>query len=109
MENNLNNLPPFYVGQKVVYITGNNMPKNSIHIILGIIRMPCGCWVLDIGKKRSSFKRLTCMLHDYSKKVMDSDVNYFNSTSFRPLLESPFPSLTFKEVIKKERELISMN
>lgn len=48
---NLNNLPPFYVGQKVVYITGDNMPKNSIHIVREVILADCGCFILKINTK----------------------------------------------------------
>jgi hypothetical protein len=43
------NIPPFYIGQKVVYITGVNMPKNSIHKVLACYKSACGkCWSVII-------------------------------------------------------------
>jgi hypothetical protein len=46
---NLNNLPPFYEGQKVVYITGIAMPKYSIHTVKAVIKHPCGLYSIRIG------------------------------------------------------------
>jgi len=47
--NNLKNLPPFYVGQKVVYITGISMPKDSIHIISDCLKKECNCYVVSVN------------------------------------------------------------
>jgi len=112
MENNLNNLPPFYVGQKVVYITGRNMPKDSIHTVLDVKKDACGCWRIYVGMigivyNNSRVKCSVCGIISLTKDSLDA--NYIASTSFRPLQESVFPSLTMSRVIEKECELVSMN
>lgn len=42
----------FKVGQKVVYITGKNMPKDSIHIVSDIYFYKCGCGVIAINGEK---------------------------------------------------------
>lgn len=114
MENEvLNNLPPFYVGQKVVYITGKNMLKDSIHTVSEIEKSRCGCYFIWIGNevkiKGKPFDYYSCV--ECGKISLGSFIhsNGWSSKSFRPLQESVFPSLTMSRVIEKERELVSMN
>ena len=114
--NNLNNLPPFYVGQKVVYITGREMPKNSEHIVKGLKINCCGLWDINVGIKSKSYfinknNGVTHIICKRCKQISEIESFYFGflSTSFRPLNEQPFPSLTMQEVIKKESQLVSLN
>lgn len=104
------NIAPFYIGQKVVYITGINMPKNSRHTVYDIKQDDCGCWVIAIG------------CHEYGKKILletlpsghiwkcpechkihsgDAFMGWYAS-SFRPAEEISLPFLTFKQVRETE-------
>ena len=98
------NIPPFYVGQKVVYVTGLILPKNSIHVIRGMVRYCCGCWIVDIGLKVSEPFYVHCHLHGLLTKTPRNGIMYAASTSFRPIQEQKFPLLTFTQIKEKERE-----
>lgn len=104
IENKLmNNIPPFTIGEKIVYITGNNMPKNSIHKVLNIIQFPCGCWVLDVGKRKYSppgyFTCGGCKKSFFDDK--EDNVHWFRSTSFRPVQEAKFPLIKYSKVLEE--------
>lgn len=45
-----NNLPPFYVGEEVEYVTGIEMPKGTKVIVTGATQKGCGCWVISHDK-----------------------------------------------------------
>lgn len=111
--NPLENLPPFYVGQKVVYI-GSIMPKNSIHIVSDVVLFTCGCCAVAVNSKIVKTEKVnqiicgTCGKYKKGIKFIDNGYAY-NSKSFRPLTESPFPTLTMSRVVEKESVLVSMN
>ena len=109
MENNLNNLPPFYVGQKVVAVASHSQglfKQGQIFTIKSVFISKCKCndWSVTIGYT-SNNKLKECST---CGAVWDNDFS-FSATRFAPLQESVFPSLTMSRVIEKERELISMN
>jgi hypothetical protein len=100
----------WYVGQKVVYVTGKNMPKNSEHIILGLQTFSCGCVAFDIGTRRN--RHLNISVCD-CLNVLPYNGCEWESTSFRPLLTD---SIEFAErelekvsLYIEERELIINN
>jgi hypothetical protein len=109
--NNLNNLPPFYIGQKVVYITGKIMPKDSIHIVSDIKREDCGCWVISINgyKLHSSLppKPYKCFTCDSCGGIMletwtsNDGFDGWNPNSFRAIQEQSFPLLTYSKVLEE--------
>jgi len=119
MKNKLNNMPLFYVGQKVVYITGISMPKNSIHTVSDYVIDPCGCHrvyidgeikIVNKGKNpnTSLFRCIDCgtvypkskgISHDYGWKV----------SSFRAVQEQSYPLMTFSKIVEKEKEEILIN
>lgn len=95
---NLNNLPPFYVGQKVVAINPGNWKDAN------------GC--ASCGPDKGDVVLVTRLLFDeewciVTKEFGDDD--WYPCSEFRPLTESPFPSLTMSRVVEKESILISMN
>jgi hypothetical protein len=104
-------LPPFYIGQKVVYITGKDMPKDSIHTVREIIKTTCGCHWIDIGRTFSNMsypptvKCFSC--GNMIIRDNDNNIKWYHTTSFRPLQELKFPLMTFSRVI--EKELVSAN
>lgn len=107
----MKNLPPFYIGQKVIYITGLNAPKNSIHTVTDIIPKPCGCFSINIDNKpiiKAKNQHFNCRNCNTSY-TKDNALIGWNTNSFRPAQESAFPNMTLKEVIKKELEVTSLN
>lgn len=107
----LKNLPPFYIGQKVVYITGTNMPKWSKHIVSDVFKFPCGCWaIMVVGnqkkhvlpKKSDLWECVQC-----GKTFSDRVLCGFLASSFRSLQKQTFPLITYSKII--EKELVSAN
>jgi len=117
MENNLNNLPPFYIGQKVIYITGTNMPKDSIHTVSGLHKSDCGCYVIQINGQppkveigdisNPNWKCKQC--GKQYKKTNENCFRRWLASSFRPLQEETFPLIELSKVIEKEKQLVSSN
>lgn len=112
-ENNINkNIPPFYVGQKVVYITGFNMPKDSVHTVLKVLKEHCGCWRILI----ETTKELDLSMYTHIKCWgcgMRFEINLFSrswyASSFKPLEEQTFPLLSYSKVREETHELVSSN
>jgi len=104
------NLAPFYVGQKVEYITGHNMPKCSIHIVLDIWRENCGCWIIDVGASNKHGKIFNSKFV-YCNKCGGRFPNSTHkagtyATSFRAIEEAKPPLMTFTQIKEKEKEEI---
>lgn len=106
--NNLNNLAPFYVGQKVVCIKTHTIgiyKQGQVFTITDVYIQKCGCkWVVNIGVF-SNIPTMECSSCGFNY----SQDNGFAASSFKPLQESVFPSLTMSKVLEKESQLISMN
>jgi len=104
------NLPPFYVGQKVVYITGINMPKDSIHTVTGIIKKSCGCYGLYINTLNLPWKD-NLPIHRcaecHSTAIKDHPIiGDWCSKSFRAIEEAKPPLMTFTQIKETEKEEI---
>lgn len=113
MENKLN-LPPFYIGQRVVYITGKNMPKDSVHTVSAINQAWCGCWEIAINGeslkiKKSNKPMIRCV--GCEKRRVSEGFVYDNwlASSFRPLQQTSFPLMTFSKIVEKEKEEVLIN
>ena len=104
------NIPPFYVGQKVMYITGDNMPKNSTHIVSDIWQKECGCWVIQINNNiefatKKSDEVWRCAKCKSSRPNSPNTVKAgWLASSFRAIEEIKTPLMTFKEIREKEKE-----
>lgn len=103
------NLPPFYPSQQVVYITGVNLPKDSVWTVLAVDKSPCcGLWRIDIGLKHDSygsrFECMNCNAEYHTSKPVNT--KWFLAKSFRPI-EHRFISLA--EVIEKESLITCVN
>lgn len=113
--NPLENLPPFYVGQKVVAIANyHQLVKDEIYTVRGFIS-PCKCDVIEIDLPEKCVKMIyrppgypmKCKACGTSLK--SNGYSHYKPSRFAPLQESAFPTLTLSRVIEKERELVSMN
>lgn len=101
MENKLN-LPPFYIGQKVVCIGGKGVLKIGKHyIVSGVFNTCCGyCITIGIMATKAP---LVCNICD--KKVNEVNGEWFFSPEFfKPLEEINAPLLTFQQIKEVEKE-----
>jgi len=106
MENNLNNLPPFYVGQKVVCVSSiGPYKKDNIYTIM--IFQAC---------KICGQKRVGCLKSGKTNCIGGSCVHtevtgyaLVYPTRFAPLKEQSFPLIELSKVIEKEKQLVSSN
>ncbi len=96
-----NNLPPFYIGQKVVYVTGINMPKDSVHVVKNILKMNCGCYLLDVGKETENYGFLLCTDHNQTRTEIIDNIAWFYSTAFRPSQEAKFPLIKYSKLLEE--------
>lgn len=103
------NLPPFYVGQKVEYITGDSMPKGAIVIVTELIKKPCGCYLINFNgvckNKPHQFGLFSCKS---CRKIYEHGgiKHGWHASSFRAIQEQSYPLITFKEIQKTEKEEI---
>jgi len=113
----LNNLPPFYVGQKVVALSnGLVRRKGKVYTVTMLDKCKCGHIIhLDNityepndmnGKPITKGEKYECNCGDI---IVHDGFAKFYSDNFAPIQESPFPSLTYSKVVEKESELISLN
>lgn len=105
---NFNNLPPFYVGQKVVYIKNISLPYNSVHTVLEIKTTECGVWSIFVGKMSGNKIGGVHTCNVCGKLHKNTGKLFHLATSFVPLQET-FESISFEKVIEKESLLISVN
>lgn len=104
------NLPPFHIGQKVIYITGKYMPKNSIHTVEEVIKDVCGCYIISVNTKTPKVEygvtHLYCGVCKKQFPINKWKTNYWNASSFRAAEEINIPLMTFSEIKKKEKQEI---
>lgn len=105
------NLPPFLPGDKVVYLTGISMPKNSIHTVTKVFRNPCGCWGILIDTKSPSgtagyYKGCQHCRKDFI--IQQFFEPSWHPKSFRKVQEQPFRTVTFEKIME-ETEKICVN
>lgn len=106
------NLPPFYVGQRVVYVGRSGRPKtlpvNSEWIAKNVRKFDCGCWCVDVGlfHERYHHSRICADCNIVTRT--DDNARYFDCRAFAPI-EHKFKSITFEEVIAIESPLIGIN
>lgn len=96
----LNNLPPFYIGQKVVYITGSFMSKGSIHTVKGVNQYSCGCWLIDIGTVGNNPNGTYCHKHG-ENYCTTSPIDYWASLSFRAYQEQKLKLISLTKVLEE--------
>lgn len=115
MENeNLKNLPPFYVGQKVVAIENQSQgafKSGDEFVVKSITRPMCGCvnhWIVDVGVK--SWCNLIRMTSCCSKTLQMPDSTwFFNANRFAPLQQQKYPLIKLTKVIEKGKVLLCEN
>lgn len=102
------NIPPFYIGQKVVAIkdhTQGYFNKGDEFVVKGIEKTCC-VWVIIIGV-RTGWNISICVCR---KSINNpNDMGRFNVASFAPLQQQSYPLMTFSKIVEKEKEEILIN
>lgn len=104
------NLPPFYVGQRVVAINdGNDKITTVVHkgqefVILDIYQCSaCNKWKVDIGHlTHSSCTSCKC------GKIKHGNIKWAAAEIFAPIQET-FQSITLEKVLETETRLLGVN
>lgn len=109
----MENLPPFYVGQKIVRIVNSSNSKYKIgdeHICYGCIKcVGCGNWSVDVGIRVERFCYVLLFACNCNWKMgMSEPIQYFDAKSFAPI-EKNFQSISLEKVLEEETKLISVN
>lgn len=100
---NLIKLPPFYVGQKVVAVTNHSQGKfktGDEFTVLGVMGACCIDWLIDVGVPTD--KEGKC--HVCESTFENDGHHWFAHYCFAPKQQANFPLMTFKEIVKKEKE-----
>lgn len=108
------NLPPFYPTQKVVCVdtsteinvthpVGNVLKRGQEYIVLDV-KFQCCKWVVDIGIPSIAAK-VYCSC---GNKYPSSKERWFRADRFRPIQEN-FQEISYSEVVKEEKRLVSAN
>lgn len=109
------NLPKFYIGQKVRYITGIHMPKNSTHIVSDYHIQPCGCHTMAIdGEKLKTVTSTRPLIgcEECGKVMLSGGAvvdNLWSPDSFLAVQEQNYPLMSFFQILKVEKEEILIN
>lgn len=109
MEQNLN-LPPFYIGQKVVAlatsqkICDNQVIKDQVYTVEGCTQCTCGKWVVTLFELPNKFpgEYKMCCIEKSPRNYAGGGAKYFAP------IESTFAAITFKEVIEIESPVTCM-
>lgn len=108
----MKNIPPFYVGQKVVCIKEHNDPEcelrlNNVYTVRSLWLCECG-WSIDVGIKDSNIllKGDTTYCCDACDVEQNTDSWLLFCNRFKPLQELKVPMLTFEKIKEEEKEEI---
>lgn len=107
------NLPPFYVGQKVVCIRGHQTgcpKKGHIYPVLGVYQYPCcKTWLVDYGEKAPYIPDVsTCHICKKKNPAFGTGNFLIDAERFVPVQEN-FESISLEKVIEKEKVLTCAN
>ncbi len=110
MKVDFGNLPPFYVGQRVICIVGSELTsEDETYIVTGIYRGVCKCakWVISVGIEETAPGTLmNC--GRCNKKLVRREQCVHPAQHFVPETNS-FESISFEKVVEIESPLVSVN
>jgi hypothetical protein len=106
-----NNLPPFYVGQRVValktspIVLGVQIKRGDVYTVKEIFFCKCKQWILVVNEVAISYQgqRIMCCIENVAYSNAGGSAKYF-----APILEN-FQSITLEKVLEQETKLISVN
>jgi hypothetical protein len=107
------NLPPFYVGQRIVAIKDHSQGrfKKGDEFVVKDQKMKCCGWAVYYGDNmkfpKGTIIEWPCS-HCGGKTLSKDQRVFFKSTSFVPI-EQNFQSISLEKVLEKETPMISVN
>lgn len=107
--NNKLNLPPFYVGQKIVALTNGcngNLIKNNEYTVKSI-RFRCCAWLVDVGIVDLESDESECSTCKKTYKF--EKIWWLSYILFAPIEKQNLPLMTFSQIKEKEQEQILIN
>lgn len=103
------NLPPFFIGQKVVALANGvttNLVKDVGYIVLGLNKC-CGIWSINVGLiVTSGAVGISCS--GCGRRLSNGNPRWIHSKHFKPA-EETFQSIFLTRVLEVETKLISQN
>lgn len=106
MKDNIN-LPPFYVGQRVVALVDGFLKKGQVYTVKGCHKQCCH-WLVDVGLTSPVTIDLYCCPGKPPLRLVEGGLLCPESVCFAPI-ESTFSAITLSEVIEIETPLICNN
>lgn len=108
------NLPPFYVGQKVVKMKdGSVIKKGDIVTVTHQFRCGCGEWYIQWGQPIQQYGIITCTCtkcKSNMREIVPIKADWVaQARNFAPLQEQTYPLISLKKVVEENRELVSAN
>jgi hypothetical protein len=102
------NLPPFYIGQRVVAVTSTLFISKGLEyrVIDMYYRSCCKKWSIYIGYV--DIGEHYCPVHNTTHKPRVLKGVYHNAKYFAPIEEN-FQSISLEKVLEKETPLIGVN
>lgn len=102
MENKPLKFSPFYIGQEVIYITGNNMAKDSEHKIRKVYKFPCGCYTVCVScpDPAGTKSYIRCAEHGTTLPE-SSSYKHFRYDSFRPKNPPRMERISYSKVVEQ--------
>lgn len=103
------NLPPFYVGQKVVAVNNSALWKKGQEFTIKSITKSCCYWEVDINLSApNGISFFRCYICNRKHGLKPGDPIYPDAYCFAPL-EEKFEVISYKKVIKREQPVICRN
>ena len=101
----LDNLPPFYVGQKVVAIQNHVsgvFKKGDEFKVTGCLIGCCGHWIVTVGILDDDYGHMVKC--ENCKKIQPATKEWeFLSTRFAPIQQQSYPLMTFSKIKEVEK------
>jgi hypothetical protein len=97
----LNNLPPFYIGQKVIAIKTHSQGtfiKGVSYKVTNYIKCDCGVWWISVGGTTDRInRRCTC-----GHLTPTYGLSHGDSRLLAPIQEQTFPLISYSKVLEQE-------
>lgn len=98
------NIPPFYVGQKVVCIKPiKTLVKDKIYTLTGVNKCACGTTIVSWGETDGIVLGVDC--HSCGRINFKSREFFADSSRFAPIQESKFRAVSFEKIMQETEQI----
>lgn len=103
------NLPPFYLGQRIVALENVYLWKKGDEFVVLGIKKSCCYWIIDIGITLPTvYTYFQCQICRRRENIKPRQVYWPMANCFAPIEEN-FEVVAYKEVIRKEKLITCAN